>query len=229
MKCMLGRCLQTSLASGGGLGEGRGPGTPLHMEASLASAFLVLLRRRRASPALALFPGVEVGSRTHPQSLWHKPWGVAPGPLANCFWVVPSHLGFLSAGCERRTGARQVNWQFFSPLQTSRPHRALLMCPMSKLKAPSLHEPDSFQSRMLRSACCTRSLGRSRQQPRVCKEAVQSIQWRYASQGGLSLPQVTVPPQHRPVPTPSPSLPCTQSQHPGSTSALSCSGSQCSC
>lgn len=106
MKCMLGRCLQMSLASGGGIGEGWGPGTTLHMEASLVSAFLVLLRRWRASPALALFPGVEVGSGTHPQSLWREPWGVAAGPLANWFWVVTSHLGFLSAGCEQSTGSR---------------------------------------------------------------------------------------------------------------------------
>lgn len=45
------------LASGGGVGEGWGLRTPLHMEASLASAFLVSLRRWRASPVLALLPG----------------------------------------------------------------------------------------------------------------------------------------------------------------------------
>lgn len=106
------------LAPGGVIEEGWGPRTPLHMETSLASAFLVLLRRWRASPALALFPGVEVGSRTHPQSLWHEAWGLAGGPLANWCWVVTIHLGFLSAGCERSSGAKQVNWQQFSPPQT---------------------------------------------------------------------------------------------------------------
>jgi len=100
VKCMLGTCLQMSPARGGGVGEGWGTGIPLHMEASLASAFLVLLRRRRASPALASFPGVEVGSGIHPQSLQREPWGAAAGSLANWFWVVTSHSGFLSAGCE---------------------------------------------------------------------------------------------------------------------------------
>lgn len=85
--------------------------------ASLASAFLVLLRRWRASPTLALFPGVEVGCGTHPQSLWCEPWGAAASPLASCFWVVITHLGILSTGCERSPGARQVNWQLLSPHQ----------------------------------------------------------------------------------------------------------------
>lgn len=58
----------------GGIGEGWGPGTPLHMEASLTSAFLVLLRRWRASPDLVLFSGLKVGSGNLPQSLWHQPW-----------------------------------------------------------------------------------------------------------------------------------------------------------
>lgn len=52
-----------------GRGKGWGLGTPWHMEASLASAFPVLLIRWRASPATALFPGVEFGSGTHLQSL----------------------------------------------------------------------------------------------------------------------------------------------------------------
>lgn len=90
MKFMLGKCLQMSLASGEGIEKDWGPGTPWHIEASLASAFPVLLRRWRASPAIALFPGVEFGSGTHLQSLWHESWGV----------VVTSHLGFSSAGCE---------------------------------------------------------------------------------------------------------------------------------
>lgn len=90
--------------------------------ASLASAFPVLLRRWRASPALALFPGVEVGCGTHPQSLWCEPWGAAAHPLAGCFWVVTTHLGILSTGCERSPGARQVNCQLFSPPRPA--HRA---------------------------------------------------------------------------------------------------------
>lgn len=69
MKFMLGKCPQMSLAAGGGIGKGWGSVTPWHMEASLASAFPVLLRRWRASPAVALFPGVEFGGGTHLQSL----------------------------------------------------------------------------------------------------------------------------------------------------------------
>lgn len=45
------------LVLGRGVREGWGLRTPLHMEASLASAFLVSLRRWRASPVLALLPG----------------------------------------------------------------------------------------------------------------------------------------------------------------------------
>lgn len=110
VECVLGRCLQMSLVLGRGRGKSWGPGTSLHMEASLASAFLGLLRRRRARPALASFPGVEVGSTTHPQNLGCEPWGVAAGPLDNWFWVLSSHLGVLSAGCGRSTGTRRVNW-----------------------------------------------------------------------------------------------------------------------
>lgn len=94
-----------------------------------------------------------------------------------------------------------MNRQLFHPPQTNPPCGAPLTCPVATLKAPSLQGPDSSQStRMLGSAWCTRSLGRSPQQPGVCKEVVQSTPWRYASGGGVPLSQVTVP-------SPAPSCP----------------------
>lgn len=179
MKFMLGKCLQMSLASGGGIGKGCGPGAPWHTETSLPSAFPVLLRRWTASPGIALFPGVEFGSGIHLQSVWHESWGEAAGPFSAGLGADPS-----------------LNWQLLSPPQSSSP-----VCPRSVLNAP----PGARLLPIIQDAeeCPLQCLGRFPAPSRLCRASPGDPP---AEQGPCPLPS-TAPSQH-PGSTSTPSCSC---------------------